>query len=98
MKKVAVFLVLALVAIQFQAQQYKYYVLFSDKDGSPYSLSDQTTFLRQRSIDCRAAKGIALDSFTLPVNPTYVQQAAAAVNATPGGWTVACPSSSMKKN
>ena len=73
---------LALVAMQLQAQQYKYYVQFSDKNGSPYSLSEPTAFLSQRSLDRRTAKGIALDSLDLPVNPSYVQQAAAAVNAT----------------
>lgn len=82
MKKLSVLLMLALVAMQLQAQQYKYYVQFSDKDGSPYSLSEPTAFLSQRSLDRRSAKGIPLDSLDLPVNPSYVQQAAAAVNAT----------------
>ena len=55
-------LVFAFAATQIQAQQYKYYVQFSDKNGSPYSLSEPTAFLSQRSIDRRTAKGIALDS------------------------------------
>ena len=82
MRKTIFFLFLALVGMQLQAQQYKYYVQFSDKEGSPYTLSEPTAFLSQRSLDRRAAKGIALDSLDLPVNPSYVQQAAAAVNAT----------------
>ena len=59
-----------------------YYVQFTDKDGSPYTLSEPTAYLSQRSIDRRTAKGIALDSLDLPVNPSYVQQAAEAVDAT----------------
>jgi len=82
MKKITIILLLALAGTQLQAQRYKYYVQFSDKDGSPYSLSEPTAFLSQRSLDRRTAKGIALDSLDLPVNPSYVQQAAAAVNAT----------------
>ena len=74
MKKATVLLFLAFVVTHLQAQQYKYYVHFTDKNGSPYSLSEPTAFLSQRSLDRRSTKGIALDSLDLPVNPSYVNR------------------------
>ena len=52
----------------------KYWVLFTDKDNSPYSLDAPEAFLSQRSIDRRLAQGIPFKQNDLPVNPQYVQQ------------------------
>ena len=49
-----------------------YYVQFSDKVGSPYSVSNPLDFLSQRAIDRRATWNIAIDSTDFPVNPAYV--------------------------
>ena len=49
-----------------------YWVQFTDKHNSPYSLSNPLAFLSQRSIDRRQRQGLSLDSTDLPVNPAYV--------------------------
>lgn len=50
----------------------RYWVAFTDKNSSPYSLGNPITYLSQRSIDRRTRQGIALDSTDLPVNPAYI--------------------------
>jgi subtilisin family serine protease len=55
----------------------KYFVAFTDKNGTPYSISDPQAFLTQRAIDRRNAQGIPIIEEDLPVNPTYVNEVAA---------------------
>ncbi|MBX7181869.1 MAG: S8 family peptidase [Bacteroidia bacterium] len=55
----------------------KYFVPFTDKDQTPYSLSDPQQFLSDRAIQRRQNQNIALDWYDLPVDPNYVQQVAA---------------------
>jgi hypothetical protein len=50
----------------------KYFVAFTDKNGSPYSISNPQAFLTQRAIDRRAGQGIPVIEEDLPVNPPYV--------------------------
>jgi hypothetical protein len=79
--KVRSILLLALVAIVFQSmaqvQSDKYYVQFTDKDNSPYSLNNPEEFLTQRAIDRRINQGISYDMRDLPVNPQYLDGVAA---------------------
>jgi len=49
-----------------------YWVQFSDKDNTPYSLSQPEQFLSQRAMDRRAAYGIAYDELDLPVDPAFI--------------------------
>lgn len=56
----------------------KYWVKFTDKNGSPYSISSPNAFLSAKSIARRTNQGIAVDVTDLPVNQTYINQ----VNAT----------------
>lgn len=75
---VAIFCFIALslsLKAQFPA---KYWVKFTDKNGSPYSVSTPTAYLSARSIARRANQGIAIDMTDIPVNQTYINQ----VNAT----------------
>lgn len=51
-----------------------YYVQFSDKQGTPYSLSKPEDFLSQRAIDRRQKWSVALDSTDLPVSPVYLNE------------------------
>jgi len=51
-----------------------YWVAFTDKSATPYSLSEPTSFLSERAIARRAAQGIAYDELDLPVDPAYVAQ------------------------
>lgn len=51
-----------------------YWVGFSDKNNSPFSLSNPEDYLSQRALIRRERQNIALDSLDLPVNPLYVSQ------------------------
>ena len=52
----------------------KYWVAFTDKKGTPYSIDTPEAFLSPRAIELRKAHGIAIDARDLPVNPDYVRQ------------------------
>ena len=69
----ALIVVLALVAITpLYAEEYFFYLQFTDKNNTPYSLSNPSDFLSQRAIDRRVFFGIECDSTDLPVNPAYI--------------------------
>ncbi len=55
----------------------KYWVRFTDKDNSPYSIDNPQEFLTQRAIDRRTAFNIPIDESDLPVNQTYISAVAA---------------------
>jgi serine protease AprX len=49
-----------------------YWIGFTNKANSPWSLQKPEEYLSQRSIDRRERQSIAVDSLDLPVNPSYV--------------------------
>ncbi len=49
-----------------------YFIEFTDKNNTPYSLDNPLEYLSQRAIDRRQAQNIAIDSLDLPVNPSYI--------------------------
>lgn len=51
----------------------KYWVRFTDKNNSPYSVDEPLEFLSQRAIDRRIAHDIDITESDLPVNPSYLQ-------------------------
>jgi subtilisin family serine protease len=55
-----------------------YWVQFTDKDHTPYSLSAPQDYLSQRALDRRARQNIPIDSLDLPVDPAYIAQLLAA--------------------
>ncbi|MBE0650286.1 MAG: S8 family serine peptidase [Bacteroidales bacterium] len=55
----------------------KYYIQFTDKNNSPYSISNPEAFLTARALARRTAHGIAIQENDLPVNPQYIQEVAA---------------------
>ncbi len=68
-----------IIFFDMNAQTYtKYWVKFTDKNNSAYSVSSPSAFLTARSIARRANHGIAVNATDLPVNQTYINQ----VNAT----------------
>ncbi|RLD55494.1 MAG: hypothetical protein DRJ05_12870 [Bacteroidetes bacterium] len=75
MRKIFTFLVFSLITlISFsQVAPNKYWVKFTDKNDSPYSINNPGEFLSQRALDRRTAQGIAIYENDLPVNPAYVQ-------------------------
>lgn len=66
----------------------KYYIQFTDKNNSPYSIENPSQYLSQRAIDRRAMQGIPIDEKDLPVNPSYIQGVAdlGAVILNPTKW------------
>lgn len=55
-----------------------YWVQFTDKANTPYSLGAPEQFLGPRSLERRQKQGIALDESDLPVDPAYVSALLAA--------------------
>ena len=64
----------AFVAAAFAQSPAKYWVAFTDKKGTPYSIDKPEAFLSPRALELRKAHGIAIDERDLPVNPDYVRQ------------------------
>lgn len=61
------------LSAHLQAQQPgKYRLSFTDKNNSPYSISNPLAFLSQRAIDRRTMHGIPVSTQDLPLNPSYV--------------------------
>jgi len=60
-----------------QSSNTRYWVAFTDKNSSPYSISNPQQFLSQRAINRRALHGYAVNTQDLPVNPSYVSQVGA---------------------
>jgi len=50
----------------------KYWIQFTDKDNTPYSINNPAEFLSQRAIDRRVRQGISISENDLPVDPAYV--------------------------
>ncbi len=75
MRKIFTFMVFSLITlISFsQVAPDKYWVKFTDKSDSPYSINNPGEFLSQRALDRRAAQGIEVKENDLPVNATYIQ-------------------------
>jgi subtilisin family serine protease len=51
----------------------KYYIQFTDKDGSQYSIDNPSEFLTQRAIERRIRQGIEIVENDIPVNANYLQ-------------------------
>lgn len=64
----------SLLGVKAKAVQYAYQVIFTDKNSTPYSLSNPSLYLSARAIDRRTRQGIAIDSTDIPVNQTYINQ------------------------
>lgn len=72
-KRFVLFVVTVLLGIQAWAQENRYMVFFSDKEGSPYELSEPVSFLSQKAVDRRLKQNIPVTEQDLPVSPAYVQ-------------------------
>ena len=79
MKKLS-FLLLFLMVSAFASAQVAtniYWVQFTDKNNSPYSIDNPEAYLSPRALQRRANQGIAIDEYDIPVNPQYLQAVAA---------------------
>lgn len=68
-------LIVCFITIQLSAQIAPdiFYVQFTDKANSPYSLNNPEAFLSQRAIERRQKQQIQYEENDLPVNPAYLQ-------------------------
>lgn len=57
-------------------QTSRHVVFFTDKNNSPYSVSNPSAFLSQASITRRANQNITVTTQDLPVNPSYITSVA----------------------
>lgn len=78
MKKLSFLLLFMAVAVFAQAQIATniYWVQFTDKNDSPYSIDNPEAYLSPRALQRRANQGIGIDEYDLPVNPHYLQAVA----------------------
>ena len=78
MKKLSLFLLLVVGSLFAEAQIATniYWVQFTDKDNSPYSIDNPEAYLSERALQRRANLGIAIDEYDIPVNPQYLQAVA----------------------
>lgn len=71
--KLKITLAILMVLSNIEAfSQNRYVVKFTDKIGTPYSISNPSAFLSPRAINRRLNHGIAITTSDLPVNPSYI--------------------------
>ncbi len=69
----SIIIILAFFTFEMSGQALnKYWVQFTDKKNTPYSILQPQEFLSPRSIERRKRQGISIDINDLPVNPDYV--------------------------
>ncbi len=69
--KITIILVICF-PLSFFAQNSSFWISFTDKNNSPYSISQPSEFLSQKSIERRTNAGITILTNDLPVNKTYI--------------------------
>ena len=71
------FITLLIIGVELVAQVQvapdKYWIQFTDKNNTPYSIDRPEDFLGERAIQRRIKYGIALDEKDIPVNPSYIE-------------------------
>lgn len=83
-KKKIFFVVNLFLLLNSSFSQIKYWVKLSDKNGSPYSISNPSAFLSNASIQRRITYNIPIHFTDLPVTPSYITQ----INAVSGATVV----------
>jgi hypothetical protein len=73
-KKITLFSLVAIFLFPEVFFAQKYWVKFTDKNGTPYSVSTPSAYLSSKAIQRRTNQGIAIDQTDLPVTPSYVSQ------------------------
>ena len=72
MKRLALLIIAFTTVCNLQAQPYKFWVQFTDKSGSPYSIGTPSAYLSARAIARRTKYGIPIKMNDLPPNPNYI--------------------------
>lgn len=65
---------LLILSTKVSVAQNFYWVAFTDKNNTEFSLSHPEEYLSQRAIQRRIKQNIAIDSLDLPVNEQYIRQ------------------------
>jgi serine protease AprX len=73
-KKNVVLSVCCLFLVNAFVAQNKYWIKFTNKTGTPYSIANPSAFLTAKSIARRATFNVPVTASDLPVNPSYVAQ------------------------
>lgn len=68
-----VFIFLLGIICSSQTSPGKYWIQFSDKNNSPFSLSNPIEFLSQKTIDKRIQFSLGFDIRDIPVNESYIE-------------------------
>ncbi|MDP4282475.1 MAG: S8 family serine peptidase [Bacteroidota bacterium] len=76
-KILSIFAFFTIISGYSQVAPDKYFIEFTDKSGTPYSIDKPREFLSQRAIDRRNREYLAITEDDLPVNPQYINQIAA---------------------
>ncbi len=75
MKKPSILLLLLMLILAFQARPQtapgKYWVQFTDKENTPYTISQPQDFLSARALERRARYQISINEQDLPIDPSY---------------------------
>ncbi len=72
-RKFLLVILLTMIVLPVFAQNY-FWVGFTDKKNSPYSISKPQEYLSGRAIERRDRQQIAIDSLDLPVNKNYIKE------------------------
>lgn len=72
MKKLFFILFFFATAIAIFPANYKYWVQFTNKDSSAFSINDPSQFLSSKAVARRIKHEVAIDSTDLPVNQFYI--------------------------
>ena len=73
----SIFILFIIVEGFAQTAPDKYWVQFTDKTNTPYSLTNPSEFLSSRAIQRRLAQNISYQQNDLPVDPAYIDSVAA---------------------
>ena len=73
---------------QIQVAPDKYWIQFTDKSNTPYSIDRPDEFLSERAIQRRKKYNIALNEKDIPVNPSYIEavRKTGAIILNPSKW------------
>jgi len=70
------FIILSFLPLLTNGQSSRHVVFFTDKNNSPFSVSNPSAFLSQASITRRINQNITVTTQDLPVNPSYISSLA----------------------
>ena len=74
MKKILLFFICSYTSLSSFAQlsDYRYFIRFTDKNNSPFTIANPSAYLSARSLQRRSNQNIPIDVLDLPVNPQYL--------------------------